>query len=128
VDVLEELTPERRAKLYMPEFEIQKADAKKVHVLTWTKLEWLDTLDVSLSARGSSNGGGCLAEASFYATGFLPTNIPLAPLLNVGMAWFPFASPGPRGEMLQDFRLRALRGLVTKKLQDKRTAAPEPNA
>lgn len=122
VDVLEGLTPERRTKLYMPEFEIKAADDKKIHVLTWTKLEWLDTLDVTLaptsSKGGKSDGSGCVAKASFYATGFLPTNIPLAPLLNVAMAWFPFASPGPRGEMLQDFRLRALKGLVTKKLEE----------
>jgi hypothetical protein len=117
VDVLEGLTPERRAKLIMPEFEIKIANDKKIHVLTWTKLEWLDTLDVTLAPTSSKDG--CVAIASFYATGFLPTNIPLAPLLNVAMAWFPFASPGPRGEMLQDFRLRAIKGLVTKKLQEK---------
>ena len=115
VDVVEGLTPERKQKLYMPEFKIQTADSKKVHVLTWTKLEWLDTLDVTLVANGSS---GCVAKASFYATGFFPTNVPLAPLLNIGMAWMPFASPGPRGEMLQNFRLRALKGLVTKKLEE----------
>ena len=40
----------------------------------------------------------------------------LAPLLNVGMAWLPFGSPGPRNEMLQNFRLRALKGLLDKKL------------
>eukprot|EP00531_Pseudo-nitzschia_arenysensis_P007851 CAMPEP_0116137688 /NCGR_PEP_ID=MMETSP0329-20121206/12376_1 /TAXON_ID=697910 /ORGANISM="Pseudo-nitzschia arenysensis, Strain B593" /LENGTH=243 /DNA_ID=CAMNT_0003632609 /DNA_START=58 /DNA_END=789 /DNA_ORIENTATION=+ len=120
VDVLEGLTPERKAKLFMPEFQIQKANSQKVHVLTWTKLEWLDTLDVTLAAKENSegSGGGCVAKASFYATGFLPTNIPGAPIVNVGMAWFPFASPGPRGEMLQDFRLRALKGLVTKKLEE----------
>ena len=55
-------------------------------------------------------------SASFYATGFFPTSLPLAPLLNVGMAWLPFASPGPRNEMLQEFRLRALKGLLDKKL------------
>ena len=115
VDVIEGLTPERKAKLYIPEYQIQKADARKVHVLTWTKLEWLDTLDVTLAAKADS---GCVAKASFYATGFLPTNIPGAPILNVGMAWMPFASPGPRGEILQDFRLRALKGLVTKKLEE----------
>jgi len=117
VEVLEGLTPERRTKLVMPEFEIKTANDKKIHVLTWTKLEWLDTLDVTLAP--TSSKGGCVAKASFYATGFLPTNIPLAPLLNVAMAWFPFASPGPRGEMLQDFRLRALKGLVTKNLEEK---------
>mmetsp|Transcript_32108 Transcript_32108/g.36509 ORF Transcript_32108/g.36509 Transcript_32108/m.36509 type:complete len:231 (-) Transcript_32108:310-1002(-) len=113
VNVLEGLTPERKDKLIIPEFEIQTADATKVHVLTWTKLEWLDTFDVRLF----SSSSGCTAKASFYATGFFPTIVPGAPLLNVGMAWFPFASPGPRGEMLQDFRLRALKGLVTKQLE-----------
>jgi hypothetical protein len=113
VDVLNELTPERKEKLYIPNFDITQADASKVHVRTWTKNEWLDSLDLSL--REENNG--CVAKASFYATGFLPTSIPGALLVNIGMAWFPFASPGPRGEMLQDFRLRALEGLVTQKLQ-----------
>jgi len=122
VDVLENLTDDRKAKLYMPEFRIEKADANKVHVLTWTKLEWLDTLDVTFRSNGNGNGdgngNGCTAKASFYATGFLPTSIPGAPLFNTFFFWFPFASPGPRGEMLQDFRLRAIKGLVTKKLAE----------
>lgn len=113
VGVLNGLTPERRSKLLIPEFKIARADAANVHVLTWTKAEWLDTFDVSFEPR---KGGGCVATASFYATGFLPTSIPFAPLANVAMAWFPFGSPGPRGEMLQDFRLRALKGLVGKEL------------
>ena len=112
VDVLNELTPERRAKLLIPEFRVARADASCIHVLTWTKAEWLDSLDVRLERRS----GGTAATASFYATGFFPTSLPLAPLLNVGMAWLPFASPGPRNEMLQEFRLRALKGLLDKKL------------
>ena len=114
VEVLDELTPERRSKLLMPELKIAQADARGLHVLTWTKAEWLDTLDVRLEPRGS---GGCVAKASFYATGLLPTSVPLAPLANVAFAWFPFGSPGPRGEMLQDFRLRVLKGLLSKKLE-----------
>lgn len=113
VAVLNELTPARRDKLYIPEMKISRADASQVHVLTWTKAEWLDSLDVQLERRP---GGGCVAVASFYATGFLPTSLPLAPLINVGLAWIPFASPGPRNEMLQDFRLRALQGLLRAKL------------
>ncbi len=112
VAVLDELTPERRAKLLIPEFRVARADAGGVHVLTWTKAEWLDSLDVRLEPRRA----GTAATASFYATGFFPTSLPLAPLLNVGMAWLPFASPGPRNEMLQEFRLRALKGLLDKKL------------
>lgn len=112
VAVFNELTPERREKLYIPNYNVKTND-EKVHVLTWTRNEWLDSLDVSFRPRGD----GCVATASFYATGFLPTSIPFAPLVNVAMAWFPFASPGPRGEMLQDFRLRAIQGLLIKKLQ-----------
>ena len=114
VAVLDELTPERRAKLLIPEFRVARADASCIHVLTWTKAEWLDSLDVRLEPKQA----GTAATASFYATGFFPTSLPLAPLLNVGMAWLPFASPGPRNEMLQAFRLRALKGLLDKKLAD----------
>ena len=119
VEVLNELTPERREKLLIPEFTVARADAAQVHVLTWTKVEWLDSLDVRLKSSSSPPGSGTVATASFYATGFFPTSLPLAPLLNVAMAWFPFASPGPRGEMLQEFRLRALNGLLTRKLVEK---------
>ena len=56
-------------------------------------------------APGGSPGGGCEAAATFYATGFLPTALPLAPLVNVALFWFPFASPGGgRGGLLQNFR------------------------
>ena len=100
--------------MLIPELRVARADANHVHVLTWTKAEWLDSLDVRLEPKQA----GTAATASFYATGFFPTSVPLAPLLNVGMAWLPFASPGPRSEMLQEFRLRALKGLLDKKLAD----------
>jgi hypothetical protein len=87
-----------------------------VHVLTWTKAEWLDTLDVRFS-NARFPGTGTVATACFYATGFFPTSVPLAPSLNVAMAWLPFASPGPRGEMLQEFRLRAIKSLLVKQLE-----------
>jgi hypothetical protein len=116
VDVLEDLTPDQRSKLCIPNFSITRADSSNVHVRTWTKNEWLDSMDVSLKT--SSDGVGCIAKASFYATGFLPTSIPGAPIINIEFAWFPFASPGPRGEMLQDFRLRALESLVSRRLQE----------
>ena len=123
VAVLKELTPERRSKLLMPEFRIARADASAVHVLTWTRAEWLDTLDVHLEQRGR----GCVATASFYATGLVPTSVPLAPLINVAMAWFPFGSAEPRGGgLLQDFRLRALKGLLIKKLEPPQLLPVEP--
>ena len=115
VDVLTTMSTEQRSQLYIPNFDITKADASKVHVRTWTKNEWLDSLDVNFSAK---EDGSCIAKASFYATGFLPTSIPGAPLVNIGFAWFPFASPGPGGQMLQDYRLRVLERLVKTKLQE----------
>ena len=115
VDVLDRLTPEQRSRLFMPNFDITRADSSKVHVRTWTKNEWLDSMDVVFQ---KSDGGSCVAKASFYATGFLPTSIPGAPIINIGFAWFPFASSGPRGEMLQDFRLRVIQGLVSRRLQE----------
>ncbi|CAB9525258.1 expressed unknown protein [Seminavis robusta] len=115
VDVLNELSPQDRAKLFLPEFSISRADSSKVHVITWTKNEWLDSLDVSFLQQQSTTTS-CIAKASFYATGFLPTSIPGAPLFNIGFAWFPFASPGPRGQMLQDYRLKNLERLVRQKL------------
>ena len=58
VSVLNELTPERRAKLLMPELKITSSDATHVHVLTWTKSEWLDSFDVRFEARRSGGGRG----------------------------------------------------------------------
>lgn len=84
VEVFNELTPERRDKLLIPEFTISQADAAQVHVLTWTKAEWLDTLDVRFS-NARFPGTGTVATACFYATGFFPTSVPLAPSLNVAM-------------------------------------------
>jgi hypothetical protein len=51
-----------------------------------------------------SNGAGTTATVSIFATGFLPTSIPLAPIINVAMFFFPFVSPNPGGGLLQDSR------------------------
>lgn len=61
-------------------------------------------------------GGGCAATVKLYATGFLPTSIPLAPVLNVLFFWFPFASPSPRGGMLQNSRSQELYEMLRAKL------------
>ena len=112
VETLKALSLERKAKLYMPNYEITTATPNQVHVRTWTKNEWLDSLDVKLQ---STADGGTMATANFYATGFLPTSFPAAPIVNVALFWIPFGSNGPR-EMLQDFRLRAIEGLLRKQL------------
>jgi hypothetical protein len=117
VSVLTRLSEDEKRKLYIPNFEIKTATDSKVHVLTWTQKEWLDSFDCSLK---SLNGGGTLVTASFYGTGVFPTSIPGAPLFNTGLFFFPFYSPGPRGEMLQDFRLRVFEGLMRTELQKKK--------
>ena len=115
VDVLGELTEAQKKRLLIPNFDIVEKTSDHVHVLTWTKIEWLDALDVRLS---ETDEGTCVAKVSFYATGFLPTSIPGAPFFNVALAPLPFASPAPstsdypaeyRGGMLQKFRVRELR-------------------
>lgn len=113
-DVLENLSEDQREKLLIPEFTIVQADAQKIHVRAWTKKEWLDALDVSFQPTAK----GCTAKAKCYATGFLPTSIPGAPVLNIGLALFPFVSPGPNGKkLLQDFRLEKLEDLVRSRVK-----------
>jgi len=114
-DVFENLSQDQREKLFIPEFTIVEADAQKgVHIRAWTKKEWLDAFDVKFVS--SNNGKGCTAKTKFYATGFLPTSIPGAPIINVGLAFFPFVSPGPNGKLLQDFRLEKLEELIRSRL------------
>jgi len=114
VATLEQLSPGERKRLLIPNFEIRQKDATRVHVLTWTKSEWLDALDVGLEA---TPAGGTKAKVSFYATGFFPTSIPLAPLLNTALFFFPFASPGGKGGLLQNFRIDELEAMVSKRLK-----------
>lgn len=108
-DVLDNLSDDQREKLFIPEFTIVEANDQKVHVRAWTKKEWLDALDVTFTPNSQN---GCTAKAKFYATGFLPTSVPGAPILNIGLAFFPFVSPGPNGKLLQDFRLEKLEELI----------------
>jgi len=63
VDVLKSLTPQQRSALVMPNFEVVVARSDKVHVLTWTKLEWLDSFDVSLKKMPD---GECLIYSVTY--------------------------------------------------------------
>jgi hypothetical protein len=61
-------------------------------------------------------GSGCKATIKLFATGFFPTSIPLAPLINVALFFFPFASPSPRGGMLQNMRSQELYEMLRNKL------------
>jgi len=54
VEVLEELTEEEKTRLLIPNFDIVEKSASRVHVRTWTKIEWLDSLGVCLCACGSN--------------------------------------------------------------------------
>jgi len=130
VEVLEELTEEEKARLLIPNFDIVEKSATRVHVRTWTKIEWLDSLDFSLV---ETPEGGCLATASFYATGFLPTSLPGAPLLNIALSPVPFASPAPssaeypsefRSGMLQKYRIKQLQAMLAEKLEEPVVVSP----
>jgi hypothetical protein len=122
VEVLNGLTDKQKSILLMPNFEIAEKTDTKLRVRTWTKFEWLDVLDVSCA---ETEAGGCVAKVSFFATGFLPTSIPGAPILNMVLAPMPFASPAPtskeypvefRGGMLQSFRVKQLKEMVAEQL------------
>jgi hypothetical protein len=61
-------------------------------------------------------GSGCKATVKLFATGFFPTSIPFAPVINVALFFFPFASPSPRGGMLQNMRSQELYEMLRTKL------------
>lgn len=130
VEVMQGLTDKQKEILLIPNFDIVEQTSSRVHVLTWTKVEWLDALDVRLA---DAEDGGCVAKCSFYATGFLPTIIPGAPLFNVLLSPLPFASPAPstreypvqfRGGMLQKFRVGVLKELMAENLDESVQVSP----
>jgi hypothetical protein len=70
------------------QYKLDRAGRRMVlHFLT-PKAKWLDALELSFSAAGT--GGGTRVRVSAFSTGMLPLSIPLAPLLNVALLWFPF--------------------------------------
>eukprot|EP00282_Hemiselmis_andersenii_P009145 CAMPEP_0114167650 /NCGR_PEP_ID=MMETSP0043_2-20121206/32540_1 /TAXON_ID=464988 /ORGANISM="Hemiselmis andersenii, Strain CCMP644" /LENGTH=203 /DNA_ID=CAMNT_0001264843 /DNA_START=134 /DNA_END=745 /DNA_ORIENTATION=- len=114
VKALKNITPEQRKALVFTNLDIAEASAEKLKVLTWTKLEWLDVLDVAFKPLAE---GGCTATVNIYATGFFPTSIPGAPILNTLLFFFPFASPSPSGGMLQNNRCNILYKMVKSNLK-----------
>mmetsp|Transcript_13512 Transcript_13512/g.34324 ORF Transcript_13512/g.34324 Transcript_13512/m.34324 type:complete len:168 (-) Transcript_13512:287-790(-) len=54
------------------------------------KAKWLDQVVL----RFSSLGSGCKCVATNSSTGVFPLVIPLAPVLNVALCWFPFGDGG----------------------------------
>lgn len=125
VDVWNSLGVEKRSQLCIPYYQITKANEQsgRVHIQTWTKNEWLDSFDLTVLKPTTNDSKTTTVKASFYATGFLPTSIPGAPLINIGFFFFPFASPGPRGTMLQEFRLNTLENMIRQKVNE-RTQTP----
>ena len=60
--------------------------------------EWLDVLELHISpAEGSSGSGAseCNVDVKSFSSGFLPTCIPCAPLLNAALCWIPFSDFTP---------------------------------
>lgn len=65
-----------------------------IEVHTYTPgAEWLDVVDVHIFPRTK----GCVIEIRSWSSGFLPTIIPLAPLLNVALFWVPFSGRDANG-------------------------------
>lgn len=65
-----------------------------IEVHTYTPgAEWLDVVDVNLRPRSK----GCVIEIRSWSSGFLPTIVPLAPLLNLALFWVPFSGRDANG-------------------------------
>merc|ERR1712157_357868 len=61
-----------------------------ISAYNFTKAGWLDvvSLEIYLSDKDSTN---ITIKATGGSTGFLPLSIPLAPLLNCVLCWWPFS-------------------------------------
>mmetsp|Transcript_39336 Transcript_39336/g.64027 ORF Transcript_39336/g.64027 Transcript_39336/m.64027 type:complete len:219 (-) Transcript_39336:404-1060(-) len=59
--------------------------------------EWLDVLEVRFSEpSGLLDEEKCVATIRSFSSGFIPTSVPLAPLLSVALFWIPFAGNDPK--------------------------------
>jgi hypothetical protein len=57
--------------------------------------EWLDVVEIKVTGyRGSE---GCAVNITSFSSGFLPTTVPLAPLLNIAFFWVPFSGRDNQG-------------------------------
>jgi hypothetical protein len=88
-----------------------RKDTQYIELHTYTKVaEWLDVVQIKLYPKTS----GCVIKIKSWSSGFLPTIIPLAPLLNVAFFWFPFSGRDSDG-WLNSRRCH----LIKEKLADK---------
>mmetsp|Transcript_22669 Transcript_22669/g.31682 ORF Transcript_22669/g.31682 Transcript_22669/m.31682 type:complete len:219 (-) Transcript_22669:277-933(-) len=105
---------------------IRENDAKrhKATIYCFTKTaEYLDVVEVcfsessSLAGKDSQEGRGkCNATIRSFSSGFIPTLIPLAPLLSVVFFFIPFAGNDPKsGTFTNNTRVRQLREHMTNK-------------
>lgn len=72
-----------------------------IHFLS--KAKWLDKISLSFHKRDSKTTAVAVHNGS---SGFLPLIVPGAPLLNLGLAWVPFADGGKCGKTLDVLRRR----------------------
>lgn len=88
---------------------IHKQDKNQqfIELHTYTKAEWLDVVEIHLIPKTS----GCSIRIRSWSSGFLPTIIPLAPLLNAAFCWFPFSGRDANG-WVNSRRIRIIRESV----------------
>mmetsp|Transcript_16730 Transcript_16730/g.29615 ORF Transcript_16730/g.29615 Transcript_16730/m.29615 type:complete len:180 (-) Transcript_16730:44-583(-) len=76
-----------------------KGDVMKVNYLT--KAKWLDQVVFKFTSVGPHE---TLATAEGVSTGLLPLAIPLAPIANAALCWFPFGDGGKISESMRRIR------------------------
>eukprot|EP00730_Choanoeca_flexa_P000189 TRINITY_DN10086_c0_g1_i3.p2 TRINITY_DN10086_c0_g1~~TRINITY_DN10086_c0_g1_i3.p2 ORF type:complete len:220 (+),score=29.29 TRINITY_DN10086_c0_g1_i3:1592-2251(+) len=73
------------------QMSVAKTEPNFVQAYAYTKAEWLDVSEFSLSNDGSTSVN---VDVLAFSSGFVPVAVPLAPVLNGAMAWFPFSDMG----------------------------------
>ncbi|EGD73132.1 hypothetical protein PTSG_04845 [Salpingoeca rosetta] len=69
--------------------------------------EWLDVVEVHIKPV-AADANACTAFVKSFSSGFLPTCIPCAPLLNMALFWIPFSDFTDKGS-LNKVRIEELR-------------------
>ncbi|GBG25797.1 Hypothetical Protein FCC1311_020162 [Hondaea fermentalgiana] len=98
-----------KAASELEEYEPAKREEKKLTVdyLT-TKLKWLDQITIEVVSESQDSTTLKVVDGS---TGFLPLTIPLAPLLNIVLCWFPFGDNGKCAATMSTLRKKTAQNL-----------------
>ena len=94
---------------------IHKANKNSAYIELHTytpSAEWLDVVQIKLIPRTS----GCVINIRSFSSGFLPTKIPLAPILNIAFFWIPFLGQDQEG-WTNSRRIKVIHDAVAERLQ-----------